>query len=163
MRRRFVLLTLTFVAAVAEGNSPCVDVTLSDSLDQAKVVVLAKVVSSTPTDYRGRLATPKVAVRALYRVRPIEEVKGKRLREYRLVGDPPHTAGAASSFAYSGMPLTVGQTYLIFATGESLTVNPCASLAVSDADDALRHLRLLPERAIRSSPNDERSNKSRCS
>lgn len=146
MRFPIVVLALMFPAAAAEGTSPCVKVGPSESFHQAKVVVLGEVVSSTPTDYRGKPAAANVAVRARYRVHAIEEFKGKGLREYWLLADPPVIAGDAASVTNSGMPVALGQSYLFFASGELLAVDPCASLPASQADEALRRLRLLSKK-----------------
>ena len=136
---------LAMAVAGAGAESPCVEVEVAAALAHAKVVILGEVTASTPTDLSGQPVELSRAVRALYRVRVLEEFKGSGAAEYDFLGDLPRPP-AADGLVYvtDGMPLTVGRVYLLFAWGnpEALQVDPCPPTApIESAHKTLTLLR----------------------
>ena len=137
-------LLATAVAGV-DAESPCVEVEVAAALAHAKVVILGEVTAMTPTDLSGQPAEISRAVRALYRVRVLEEFKGSGAAEYALLGDRPRPPAADGLvYATDGMPLSVGRRYLLFAWGQpdNLQVDPCPPTApIESAHNTLTLLR----------------------
>ena len=137
-------IVLTVGQALTRADSPCVEVDALQALQHEKVVIVAEVVSATPSDRKGKAVQLSEAVRALYQVRVLEEFKGSRLKQYALLGDLPRQP-APPGLVYlgdEGLPLIVGRKYLLFAWGDPLKIDPCPPTApLSEASKALALLR----------------------
>ena len=120
---------------------------------QTPVVFVGEVTKREPVTYDGRAASEDQAVRAAYTIRVLEEFKGTGAREYRLLGDAPIPSPPPGSDLIivneDNWPLELHQRYLVFATGDPLRIDSCASAALTDATDALKKLRAARSRSHR--------------
>lgn len=143
MRMGPALGMLVVGVALARADPPCVEVEVLQALEHEKVVILGEVLSSTPSDDKGRPVESAQAVQALYQVRVVEEFKGAGVKQYALLGDlrpTPSPSGLAQP--EQGFRLTVGEKYLLFAWGEPLQIDPCTPTApLREAEKALLLLR----------------------
>ena len=134
------LLVLLTSTGSANATSPCVQLDTLKAASLSDVVVVGEVLDAVPSDGIGRPAAASQAVRALYRVRVVEEFKGRGNSQYRILGDPPRVADQAA--LDPGYPLQTGKKYLLLASGEPLRLQPCPPTGpIDQAEEAVRLLR----------------------
>ena len=152
MTRRAIFLTATLACALgrsALGGQPCFKVRdLVAHARTIRVVVVGDLIGWSPANFEGKVVRTSAdgrPVKALYRIRVVEEFKGTGETEYAALGPFPRRRprpGQPTWVIGPGQPLFAGERYLIFASGDPLTIDICPPTApAANADDALSTLR----------------------
>lgn len=124
-------------------SSPCVLRTPQQTIDGSTIAVVGAVVSVRPVDIDGVAALKTEGTRGLYRVRVIEEFKGKRQAEYELIGDLPRPTLPPGRVYLEdeGFIPAVGKRYVLFGWDSPLRIDGCGSTAYDEARDLMKALR----------------------